>query len=91
MEENNGGKAERLNENDFEDNRNRGQEGKRENARTRYFEMRVNNITIINDKINGLLSLIKKDKVDDVFIKPKQDKVISYEKHNKSAHHFTPQ
>ena len=35
---------------------------KRQNARRRGFEMKVNNIDTINDKISGLLSMVKKDR-----------------------------
>jgi hypothetical protein len=35
---------------------------KRDNARKRGFDMKVNNIDTINDKISGLLSMVKKDR-----------------------------
>ena len=39
-------------------------EGKRENARSRRFDLRISNISNIEDKIYGLLSMVKKDKLD---------------------------
>ena len=39
-------------------------EGKRENARSRRFDLRISNISNIEDKIYGLLSLVKKDELD---------------------------
>ena len=39
---------------------------KRENARRRGFEMKVSNIDTINDKISGLLSMVKKDKQKEI-------------------------
>jgi hypothetical protein len=49
-------------------------EGKRENARNRCFDMRVSNIATIHDKIYGLLSLIKRDKVEEAAPKQQQER-----------------
>lgn len=54
----------KLEEEDCEKGRT-GAEARRDKARSRHFEMQVSNISIISDKISGLLSLIKRDRFDE--------------------------
>jgi hypothetical protein len=84
------GKKDRWEEG-VEEYRNCGVEGKRENARSRCFEMRVNNISSINDKIYGLLSLIKRDKLDEAVPRTQADRVPLAVKHAHSTYNAARQ
>lgn len=57
---------ERINENNEEFNfeNSASQKGKRDNAKNRGFDMKVSNIVTINEKINSLLCMVKKDKTE---------------------------
>jgi hypothetical protein len=59
-------------------------EGKRENARSRRFDIRVSNISSIEDKIYGLLSLLKSDKSDEPLPKHPFEKGPLQGRHNPS-------